>query len=222
MPKFEVALIHCNQSEVSSSLSKLYNSLISERQKFSFSYYYLAVVPLIVFFLYRPSLLFGLINNGLWISSFDYKSAVFPVTYGTAIFVFVIVFLLSYSRLGIILSIFFGVTLDLGAIGVFESYFDIFQPNSIPYFHLGMSLFALAGITSFKMWKIDRWTMYMIVAFIMAFNFWYIHGNSIPTSYQNTIPFLFNVITKVLAFAIFVIPYYRGICSSNNRLQACG
>ena len=185
--------------------------LRSEKEKLRLSRYDVFFLPLLVLFVIEPGLFLNLINNGLWMSSFDYSSYVFPVTYVTAIVVFSITMLVSWGRLGIIRSAFYGITLCLGAVGFFEMYFDIFQPNSIPYFHLMMSLYMLSGLVSVKYWKLDWRVLVIVFSLVMGFNAWYLSGNQIPNSYIDAIPLLFNSLTKVMAYLLFFFPYYLGI-----------
>lgn len=185
----------------------------SEKGKLRLSRYDVFSLPVLVLFVVYPNLLLDLIGNGLWTGSFDYSSYVFPVTYAAALVVFSITILISWSRLGIVRSAFFGITLCLGAVGFFEMYFDIFQPNSIPYFHLAMSLYMLSGLVSVKYWKLDWRILVVLFVFVMGFNAWYLSGNHIPSSYTDVIPLFFNALTKVMAFLLFFLPYYLGIRS---------
>ncbi len=176
----------------------------------------LLFVPLLVLFAADPPVFITLTENGLWVSSFDYTSTVFPVTYVTALIVFAVTLKISIKKFGTLRSAFYGISLCFGAVGFYEMYFDIFQPNNLTFFHVGMSLFAIFGLVSFKEWKIDYKAILALIAFIAAFNFWYISGNHIPTSYTDFIPLLFNSVTKVLAFSLLLIPYYRGVTSGET------
>lgn len=169
------------------------------------------VLPLVVYFSLYPSLVLELARNGTWTSSFNYSSAVFPVTYTTALILFVATVWLSSRRIGLVHSLFYSVSLDFGAVGLFELVFDEFFPNTAYAFKLGMFCFVLFGCVSFTRWKFSWLELSAVIVWISLFFGWVFLAPSIPTSRGDTVPFLFNALTKLAAFVVFFLPFLTGV-----------
>ncbi|MGC2034622.1 MAG: hypothetical protein WA761_04145 [Thermoplasmata archaeon] len=172
--------------------------------------YHYFVLPILAYFAAYPSSLVELLRNGTWTASFDFKSPVFPITYVVAIGLFVLLILGLRGRVGWFVAAFYAVSIDCGAVGMYELVLDEFFPNTFYLFKLGMFSLVLFGLVSLRLWKIDGWTLVRGVAWFAVFFLWVFVAPSLPDSRADTLPFLFNALTKIGAFVVFASPLYLG------------
>jgi len=156
-------------------------------------------------------LFYNVILNGIWDSPFNYSSPVFPVTYGTALVVFVGLLLVLHKKVGWLVGALYAVAADVGAVGLYELVFEGFFIQSDPFpFKFFMFTFALFGLVSFRVWKVAPIELWLLIGWISLFFLWAYFDPSIPTSMGDTAPFVLNSVTKVWTFTLYAVPLLMG------------
>jgi hypothetical protein len=171
---------------------------------------------LVVMLVIYPGVTLELIRNGAWVSPFDYSSAIFPVTYGASAAAFVLFVMLGKKKLGWYVAAAYSFSNVVGAIGLYELVLDEFFPNTMYLGKLLMLTFVLFGTISLQSRKLSMTEFRLVFVWIVLFFAWVFVDPTIPASRSDTIPFLFNAVTKVAAFAVFSIPLYLGLRSDEE------
>jgi hypothetical protein len=180
------------------------------RRFLSNPYHYLAL-PLLALLAIYPSFLAALIQNGTWNSSFDYSSAVFPVTYGAALALFIAFVLAGRKRFGWAVATFYSLGCVTGSVGLFELVFDEFFPNTLYLLKLAMFTFVLFGLVSVRSWRIHPVELAAVVGWVGLFFVWVFLDPTLPAMRAATVPFVFNAVTKLGAFGVFCLPFVLGL-----------
>ncbi len=173
-------------------------------------YHYLAL-PLIALLLLWPGLSETLAGNALWTASFDYSSAVFPVTYAASLAVLALFLLAGRQRLGLGRAAFYGLGIAVGSIGLFELVFDEFFPNTFYPGKFAMFAFVLFGLTSVRSWRAHWAELPLTLGWITLFFAWVFVHPAVPVSRSDLVPLTFNIMTKIGAFLVFGTPLFLGI-----------
>ncbi|MCI4320257.1 MAG: hypothetical protein L3K23_09060 [Thermoplasmata archaeon] len=179
--------------------------------KFLMNPYHYLVLPLLALFAVFPSFLAEMLRNGTWNSPFDYSSAVYPVTYVTAVAVFLGLLWMARTRFGWWLGAFYSLGCVFGSVGLFELVFDEFFPNTLYLLKLAMFTFVLFGLASFRSWRFHAVWLLLVIVWVTLFFAWVFINPTLPPVRAATVPFAFNAITKVVAFGVFSLPFALGL-----------
>lgn len=189
------------------------SGLVTPARDFLTNRYHYLALPLIGFLVAYPAAALELIRNGSWTASFDYSSAVFPITYATSVAAFALFIALGRRTLGWVVATLYSFSNVVGAIGLYELVLDEFFPNTDYLLKLLCGTFVLFGLISLRVTRVSSLELWLIVAWVSIFFVWVFVAPSLPTARSDTAPFLFNSVTKVGGFVVFSFPLYLGLRS---------
>ena len=198
-----------NSTVMGPSLSRRF---LSGLRRFLLNPYHYLAVPMILLIGVYPDFYYNLLLNGTWTSRFNYSSPVFPVTYVTALGVFLLLLLGLRKEHGWIVAGIYAVCADLGAVGLYELVFEGFWIQSNPFpFKFFVFTLALSGLVSYRSWRIAPIELWLLVGWVSLFFAWAYVDPHVPRSTSDTVPLLFNAATKVWSFALYSVPLALGV-----------